>query len=84
MSKGKAPIHKKRTPMHKQTARKRMVVNRGNNAESTHAVVMKIPTEMYEEDQRAKQRDLDTAVAAFDPAGVKASGHSYDESKNIN
>ena len=56
---------------------KRMVVNRGRDADTKHAVLMKIPREMYEEDQREKQKQVDETSAAFDPEALKAKANYY-------
>lgn len=57
----------------------RMVVNRGRDADTKHAVLMKIPREMYEEDQLAKQAQVDETAASFDPGSIKARGNTYGE-----
>lgn len=58
---------------------KRMVVNRGRDADTKHAVLMKIPRGMYEQDQREKQAQVDETAASFDPQGMKARGNTYGE-----
>ena len=60
---------------------KRMVVNRGRDADTKHAVLMKIPRELYDEDQRAKQAQVDETAASFDPEGMKARGNYYGDGK---
>ena len=131
MARKRAPAHKKRVPMHKQSAIavtnkdpnfvyrivndsegrvdqflaggytiaedsaeseddrvqsasqmgsvKRMVVNRGRDADTKHAVLMKIPREMYDEDQKEKQRQVDETTASYDPGSIKARGNTYGE-----
>ena len=60
---------------------KRMVVNRGRDADTKHAVLMKIPREMYEADQMDKQARVDETAASFDPEGMRAKGNYYGDGK---
>ena len=45
----------------------RRVVNKDPNASTKTAVLMEIPKEFYEEDQRAKQEQLDKDEASWNP-----------------
>ena len=55
----------------------RRVVNRDANARTQTAVLMEIPTDLYEEDQAAKQADINKSELNLDPARVKQPGADY-------
>ena len=77
MSKGKAPIHKKRTPMHKQTAT--VITNKERGF--TYRVVNDKPgrIDQFLEGGYTFADDVDA-----DDNRAQSESHSYDESKNIN
>ncbi len=55
----------------------RRVVNKSKSANSNTAVLMRIPNELYEEDQAAKQRENDKIEASYDPEKFKNDPHTY-------
>lgn len=54
----------------------RRVVNKSARADAQTAILMRIPKEYYDEDQLAKQRQVDEKEASFDPTKNK-DDHGY-------
>lgn len=55
----------------------RRVVNRDPRARCQYAVLMEIPVELYQEDQRTKHAELDASDKLLDPALNKVAGTDY-------
>lgn len=55
----------------------RMVVNQGVSAGCRHGVVMKLPLELYHQDQLEKQKRNDAVEASYDPHKTKQPGSDY-------
>lgn len=53
------------------------VVNRGTNATAHHGILMEIPLEIWEQDQRDKQKDVDKLDAAIDSTKTSQTGADY-------
>ena len=59
----------------------RRLVNRDRAATTSHAILMEIPQEFYDEDQVAKANVIDQAELAFDPTKRSQDGADYGEMK---
>lgn len=53
------------------------VVNQGTDARAHQGILMKIPLEYYQEDQRAKDRKSDQLESRVDPNKVNQTGADY-------
>lgn len=55
----------------------RKVVNKDINSSCRTAILMEIPKELYDEDQKDKQKEIDRIEASYDPSKFAQSGADY-------